>query len=219
MEIYIYKIEFDHIKENEERLLQELSEWRRGKAKRLKEGGNARITSIAAGLLIDKILKEKLGSDYAEDDIIFNSFGKPGHKDIFFNISHSGDYIVMAVGAANIGIDIEYKDDKDFKITGRFFTKEEIEIVKSQEDFRRIWTKKESLIKYLGTGMHIPISAFSVEPDVKVMVEEYKDYFNGKIYFRNFDIKDGDRDYCISLCTGNDSVLEGVILKKIGCLR
>ena len=69
MEIYIYKIEFDHIKENEERLLQELSEWRRGKAKRLKEGGNARITSIAAGLLIDKILKEKLGSDYAEDDL------------------------------------------------------------------------------------------------------------------------------------------------------
>ena len=59
-----------------------------------------------------------------------------------------------------VGVDIEKIRDVNLKIKDRFFCTAEKENIKTNEDFFRIWTAKESYIKYLGTGLHTPLNSF-----------------------------------------------------------
>ncbi len=63
-----------------------------------------RARSLAAGLMLFKILGIRDSSQ-----ISFNRYGKPFllNSNIHFNLSHSGDYIVLAVDENEIGVDIE----------------------------------------------------------------------------------------------------------------
>ena len=73
-----------------------------------------------------------------------------------FNISHSRDYVVMAVSKNfKIGVDIEYIDSniKSTEIAEIVFSKhEKVYACTSIESFYILWTKKESLFKAIGTG-------------------------------------------------------------------
>ena len=51
--------------------------------------------------------------------------GKPfvaEREDVFFNISHSGVYVVCAVSDGEIGVDIEKRSKARMEVAGRFFT-------------------------------------------------------------------------------------------------
>ena len=79
----------------------------------------------------------------------------------------------------------------------RFFTAEEQQFILEEpeginERFYRIWTGKESYLKYLGTGLTKPLGSFSVlSPEIAPMVKtEY--------------LPDG---YCLSLCCGDPNCL------------
>lgn len=94
----------------------------------------------------------------------YNQYGKPFLKNIpnlYFNISHTNDednlYLVLVIDNEEVGIDIELiKTRKDSLI--RYCTNE-IEyhsIINSNnidEEFTRLWTKKESYLKCIGTGI------------------------------------------------------------------
>lgn len=90
------------------------------------------------------------------------SHGKPyviGHEQIHFNISHSDRICICAVDDMPIGIDIQKMKPCRFDlITKRFFTQEEQEryILEGRDKaaFYRMWTKRESVGKYLGVGFH-----------------------------------------------------------------
>lgn len=98
------------------------------------------------------------------DKLVFarGRYGKPylaNCPEAHFNISHSGDYIVCAVFDAPVGIDIQKTEEIDFSgVAKRAFTPAEAEVFalapKGEEKraFYEIWTKKESHIKFLGTG-------------------------------------------------------------------
>lgn len=113
------------------------------------------------------------------DAVVFNhnSYGKPFLSDssIFFNVSHSGDYAVIALGKDHdIGIDIERENMsvKSKKIAQRFFTTQEQSFLFTQESsnqvafFYRIWTAKEAVCKAIGVGLWSSMKAFSVA-DIK----------------------------------------------------
>ena len=94
-----------------------------------------------------------------EGDIYYNSLKKPyDRNNLYFNISHSKDYIVFAKSASEIGIDIEYIDKKNLNIINYAFTENEIEYINNSnenikninERFTVIWTIKESLFKASG---------------------------------------------------------------------
>lgn len=81
------------------------------------------------------------------------------HPYLFFNISHSEDYAVIAIANKKIGIDIEFMSE-DFKYTELLpdiFNENEIlsieNAVDTKEIFYTLWTRKEAFVKALGKGI------------------------------------------------------------------
>lgn len=111
--------------------------------------------------------------DIDTKDIVFEygSKGKPvlkNAKDRFFNITHSGDWVVCGVSDTEIGVDIEILKKARMNVADRFFTNKEVDKLnslseKEQDDyFFLLWTVKESYLKYLGTGLTKPLNSFDV---------------------------------------------------------
>ena len=95
--------------------------------------------------------------------------GKPcikGRPDVHFSISHSGDWVVLAWGGSRMGVDVQQRRGiRRQAMARRWFSPEEqawLEKHDTPEAFYRIWTGKESYLKYLGTGLHRPMDTFSV---------------------------------------------------------
>lgn len=152
-----------------EKMLENLPEERKRKAEGFLHGKD-RLLSAAAGLMVIKIF----GKD-AFEKILYNEHGKPffeqGKK---FSISHSGRFSVIAVSEEEIGIDIEAREIINPAVAKRCFTEEEQDFAKmSTQNFLRIWTAKEAVLKLLGTGFSYSPSNFSVLPlDEKHCIEE-----------------------------------------------
>ena len=104
-----------------------------------------------------------------DEQLITGKNGKPylKNKSTFFNISHSGDYAVLAVADSEIGVDIEKVTHYSEAVAMRCFTQEERDWLKTQpgnEAFFRLWTAKESVMKATGFGFSLPPRSFTVLP-------------------------------------------------------
>ena len=72
--------------------------------------------------------------------------------DLHFNVSYSGNWIVMAFSDREIGVDVEYvNEDFDYSLVMQScFTDEEIQVIESVprpvNGFFRSWTRKEALL-------------------------------------------------------------------------
>ena len=93
----------------------------------------------------------------------------PDRPDLHFNLSHSGSWVVIAIGPREVGVDVETPDRKTPReaIARRYFAEEEFSYVFREESdqnrrFLEIWTAKESYVKYLGTGIRKDLTSFSV---------------------------------------------------------
>ncbi|WP_409200805.1 4'-phosphopantetheinyl transferase family protein [Methanobrevibacter sp. DSM 116169] len=98
-----------------------------------------------------------------------NSYGKPyliNSKDVFFNISHSDNFVICAISTKEVGVDIEKIKDIDLDIARKFFFKDEYELIlKSNnkiDDFYKLWTLKESFMKFTSKGFNLNLNDFSV---------------------------------------------------------
>ncbi len=90
--------------------------------------------------------------------------GKPflqneGSGPLHFNISYSGEIVLIAIGGSELGIDTETLNPR-FDYTGvlrRCFNETEMYLVQTadhpHEMFYRLWTRKEALIKSGGMGI------------------------------------------------------------------
>lgn len=83
----------------------------------------------------------------------------PDYPKIHFNISHSGNLAVCAIGNSPLGIDAEQIRPVRSPAVRRILAEEERQYLehcpKSEQDleFFRFWTLKESYVKALGTGL------------------------------------------------------------------
>lgn len=125
----------------------------------------------AAGL-IGKILLRKaiLATGYPEN--LLQNFSRAKREKPFvpgwmpFNISHSGEYVVLAYTAdQDIGIDIEkHKNDLNWKQMTTFFCVEEIDFILNNDNkegaFFKIWARKEAILKASGVGMSAGLNQF-----------------------------------------------------------
>lgn len=159
---------------------EQLSQYRRAKIR-----GRNGAESLAAGLLLDYALRE-YGLCERDMEYTENEHGKPffaNRPDIKFNLSHSGGYAVCAVSDTEIGIDAEkYGDAKDtLEIAKRYFTAGEYEYIKNSADtkttFFSLWTRKESLLKAIGTGLSGGLKSYEVLAD-EIKVRDTKFYFS-----------------------------------------
>ncbi len=97
-------------------------------------------------------------------------FGKPYLKDyseINFNMSHSGNYWLIALGeGGQIGVDIEsYKSRNTWEgLVKKCFAQEEIEYWRSLKPdqqgaaFYDIWVQKEAFVKAVGQGIRLGLN-------------------------------------------------------------
>lgn len=127
--------------------------------------------SLGVGLLLYRALGE-LGIDRDMIEFEYGERQKPyirGRDDVFFNLSHSGEYALCAVADTEVGCDIEMIADADLAVAKRFFTENEYKSIISQptddirrEMFYRYWTLKESYVKATGLGIGCPMNSFEI---------------------------------------------------------
>ncbi len=91
---------------------------------------SGKLLSLGAGVLLEKAMEEVGISDY---EIAYGEREKPyikGHKDVYFNLSHSKDMVVLALSDKEIGVDTErYQHFKD-SLINYVFDKGDINLAK-----------------------------------------------------------------------------------------
>lgn len=136
-------------------LMKDFSEERKKKILRYMRT-DSRKQGLGAGILLNQILKQH---GYRMEDITYGPHGKPEIRGLFFNLSHSHDYILCAVSEKPVGCDIEKVDLLRPRVAERYFTAYETDYLnqgsdeEKAEEFYRIWTMKESFTKMTGEGI------------------------------------------------------------------
>ncbi len=131
-----------------------------------------KIRCLSAELLLRSALAAEYGLSSSQIHIAAGENGKPQLADskIRFNLSHSGEWVICAVGQTEIGADVEEIRETNFRTVAESFSAAEQALLEhtaadAQTDlFYRIWTLKESYVKYRGTGLLESFSDFTVLP-------------------------------------------------------
>jgi 4'-phosphopantetheinyl transferase len=118
-----------------------------------------KVTAFTSAMLKYYYLPALLGIKPTEIQLGVSSYGKPyliNNPSINFNISHSGEYVVLAVGTCKkIGIDIELIDKNiDLAVKSIIFSESECSLVNNYYDYFIMWVKKEAYLKCLGLGFN-----------------------------------------------------------------
>lgn len=129
-----------------------------------------RQLSIAGKLLVLQVSKA-LCKQLSLSDLKYNSHYKPYFDDALnFNITHSGNMAVCC-GTENgqIGIDAEEVKDIDLADYTDYFTPNEWKQINNYpnkyDGFYDFWTRKEAVLKAIGTGFHTPLSSVDVSDE------------------------------------------------------
>jgi 4'-phosphopantetheinyl transferase len=156
-----------------------------------------RLRFIAGRLMIRALAREICGMPAPE--IQLTEYGKPfirGADGFHFNISHSGDRVVLAVNDTPIGIDIERIVPIEWRELSKFFSQKEREMLRNDTDplkcFYRIWTVREAFSKAVGKGLPL-----FEEEEADICFSCGTVAYQGRKLFFDCQEKDG---YCLSVC-------------------
>lgn len=162
-----------------------------------------RKESVAVRALLCFMLNKCFGlTDFT---ISSDSNGKPYIKnsDLHFNLSHSGSRALCVCGNVRIGCDIEKIKACNEKVAERFFCKNECAVLRQSEKpsraFTRLWTLKESVLKFTGEGISGGLDCY----DFSEYYKEDKFSLNGLI-FNSFE-EDG---FSVSICSENSEIIQ-----------
>lgn len=130
--------------------------------------------------LVRVVLSERLGRPPAEIEVSRTQTGKPVITDqVHFNVSHSGDLILMAVSSQRpVGVDVERRRHvpRVGALEQRWLTETERRDfttlrglgVDESDAFLRVWSLKEARLKALGVGISgasaAPVSSVQALP-------------------------------------------------------
>jgi len=127
-------------------------------------------------------MQEQYGLDGEKITIERNAHGKPylpGHPQICFNISHSGEYAACAFASIPIGMDLQQHRRAAWeRMAERYFSAEDQKRLAAAENaetlFFRIWTEEES---------------YGGEPVFRVLLERKRKRASARISVRRKDMK------------------------------
>lgn len=192
-------------------LLDLISDERRERIRRFRFDKD-KLHSLFAEVLLRYALWERYGiRDFVMER---NEYGKPylvNHNEVFFSLSHSGDWVLCGLGDQNLGIDVEQIEDIEQSITYDYFAKEDIVYLNTFHETERtdafytIWTLKESYTKNVGEGMSIPLDSFTFMFDYN----RINIYIHGKRDDRFwFQTRNLDARHKMSLCVTGEGDTE-----------
>lgn len=160
--------------------------------KGVKTGSNRLCGTANQELLAGYMLYKYLGIS-SDDQLVRNEHGKPEIADgaAFFNLAHSGPYVVLAISDRPVGVDIEHTKRMSYKVAKRIMRKEQLDRLGGFEneseafqiELTKYWTQYEAIMKLVGTG-------FSGELD-----DETMEAYEKRVVFRKLE------DYVIAVVT------------------
>ncbi len=134
-----------------------------------------RNRSIAARAALRRLLGRYTGIAPEQLAFGYGLQGKPELSEplpaqsIAFNVAHSRDLAMYAFARdVRVGVDVEWLRPmpQALNIARRFFTADEAQLLHESSDpgnaFLRMWTRKEAVIKAVGTGLAMPLDEFDV---------------------------------------------------------
>lgn len=136
---------------------------------------DSRRRYVAGRVAVRQILGKRLGLSPERVPLSSGVHGKPelvpGFCGPAFNLSHSGDRALLAVGPAEVGVDLESASRKvdAMGIVRSFFSPAEragFEGLPPGLDrdalFLNVWTRKEAVVKAIGKGLACSLSSFEL---------------------------------------------------------
>ena len=189
-------------------LLALLDEERQARVRALGSSREA-LLSLAAGLLLYGVFGEAAQHAHYER----GKRGKPHLPNRTpFNITHAGDYAVLALSSQTVGVDLERIRPIDWqKISARFFHPLERAYLEKAFDpaseFFHIWTLKESYLKAEGVGFSISPVSFAILPEGESTAHLQQESFYRFACLRPFP------DYCLSVCSIEPEIAPSVVIR------
>jgi len=104
-------------------------------------------------------------------EFTYNKYGKPrvANVEIEFNLSHSGEWAILAIGTLPLGVDLEFFSARPYHgIANSLFSEQEQSALSRLPKkimplaFFNIWVQKEAFIKACGMGLAYPTQQFTV---------------------------------------------------------
>jgi len=151
-----------------------------------------KVIKVRQRFVIARAILRQLLADYmavnsaAGIELLQGPYGKPyvvhgsGGQDVVFNLSHTGDHLVIALGCQRqMGVDIEAcrgrinlnaLAEKCFAET-ELYSWQQLEAKDQKAMFYRIWTRKESFVKAVGRGISLGLKncEMSLQEPIKVL--------------------------------------------------
>lgn len=125
--VSVVKVNREYIEQHFDELVERLYPERKSRVLAFRRREPA-YTSIVAGLLLQELVEKQLGIRPDELVLEKNENGKPtvqGHPEFYFNLSHAGDYVVLAHGDMPLGVDIEQIRTQNLHVAKRCYTEAE----------------------------------------------------------------------------------------------
>ncbi|MCL2051128.1 MAG: 4'-phosphopantetheinyl transferase superfamily protein [Lachnospiraceae bacterium] len=161
--------------------------------------GEAMIRTVAGEII--SVSPEKLNISRPKGEKPFF----PDYPELHFNISHSGEWVICAIGDTQVGIDIEEINNKavSSSLIKKVLSEKEQEYMDQIADeqrnavFYRFWTIKEAYVKCVGRGLRISLNKIDIDLGRKTiyLIDEKKEW-DGQIYGIDFRV-----GYQMSVCT------------------
>ena len=158
-QVHVWRIALDSADVDLPRWLDTLSSDERARADRF------RFPSDRAAYVLTRAIARDLLAGYcgvapATLTFEYGATGKPrlAERDVpRFNISHSGTLAVIAIARGEVGIDVERRKPPMPEVSRIVFSAIEAREIRSADDpliaFYDTWTRKEALVKAIGTGL------------------------------------------------------------------
>lgn len=179
-EVHVWVASLNQPEDEVARLRTLLDEAELKRADRFSFAKGRRQFTVARGLL-RILLGRYLRIEPTQVEFAYNPYGKPalaltegkgeGPDAVCFNISHSGELVLLAMARGReVGVDVETirPDFAADAIAARFFAPAELESLRAlapearTQAFFTCWTRKEAYIKARGKGLSIGLDSFEV---------------------------------------------------------
>ena len=180
-----------------------------------------RLRALFSHALLPHALAESGRDPALAETLSHNDHGKPylpATDGFCFNLSHAGDFVVIAVSAFEVGVDIERIRGGRRKISERFFGEQEKAYIRAAKDdaeaeqrFTRIWTLKESYLKYTGAGLSRDLRSFDFSPGDAIRLTDEEAAASPPLFFYSTLFDDA---YYLAVCGEEEGVQVSEVFSK-----
>ena len=140
-----------------------------------------------------KIFETDYGIKADESGLVRSPYGKLALLECehFFNISHSGDMVVVAIGKRRLGVDIEKIHPANHeKLAKKYFGS----VPETDEQFYTLWTKAESFVKYNAASIVAELKKIVIDGDNIIYDGEMQSVTTKTIKYEDYIISVASKD-------------------------